>query len=363
MEDFCPVGGGIAIQPNGLRVLRALGLLDALRPRMSLVDRIALERADGRVLAQFHYRDLALPYPYVAILARFELQEHLLAAAVRNGIAVRFGQRCTGVTRADGRAVLHFAAGPDHDCDVVVGADGVHSVVREVLGFPVRLRALGWAALRGTVEVACNSSSVAREIWGPDGRLFGIAPLPGTRTYFYCSAPLGDWPAIRDGRLEDWIEGWHGYGPEVRAILRAVDDWPAINFDEIREVRMRRWHGSPIFLIGDAAHAMAPNWGQGANSAMVDALVLMHLLAQARSGAGGLEDAGRRYEAVRRRFVGLLQTGSRIAGGLPGWASPPGRWVRDALLGVQGRVPRAQRRTMALVAGHNSREEVCLARL
>lgn len=300
-------------------------------------------------------RNLAPPHRHVAILPRFELQQHLLAAAVRNDIPIRWGRRCTGVTRAKGQAVLHFATGPDHNCEVVVGADGVHSAVRTLLAFRTHLRALGWGALRGTVEVACDAS-VIREIWGADGRLFGIAPLSGARTYFYCSAPVDQWSAILEDRLARWIEGWSPYGPEVPSILRAVTDWRAVNYDEIREVRVKRWYRLPAFLIGDAAHAMAPNWGQGANSAMVDALVLMHLLARAPREGGGLEGVGPQYEAVRRRFVGLVQAGSRIAATMPGWTSPPVRWLRDALLRVQDRLPWSKRRTLALVAGHNPRE-------
>jgi len=71
----------------------------------------------------------------------------------------------------------------------------------------LRVRALGRGALRGTVELASNAS-VIREIWGADERLFGIAPLSGARPYFYCSAPVGQWSAILEVRLEDWIESW-----------------------------------------------------------------------------------------------------------------------------------------------------------
>jgi 2-polyprenyl-6-methoxyphenol hydroxylase-like FAD-dependent oxidoreductase len=241
----------------------------------------------------------------------------------------------------------------------VVGADGVNSTVRKLLAFPARLRVLGSAALRGTVEVACGAS-VSREIWGPDGRLFGMAPLPGARTYFYCTAPLGRWSAVLERTLENWIESWHTYGTEVASVVRAVTDWRAVNYDEIREVRVKRWYQPPGFLIGDAAHAMAPNWGQGANSAMVDGLVLNYLLARAHRENGTLEDVGRRYQAVRQRFVGLLQTGSRMAGRMPGWASPPVRWLRDALLGMQDRIPWSKGRTLELVAGYNPREDALL---
>lgn len=358
-HDLGRAGGGIAIQPNGLGILDALGVLDALRSRICPVDGIVLQRADGSVLGRFDYGDLALRHRYLAILLRCDLQEHLLAAALHNGIPVHLGQRCVGVRPEKGGALLHFASGLDYECDVVLGADGVHSAVRTLLAIPARLRALGLGALRGAVDVAC-SASVSREIWGSDGRLFGIAPLPDSRTYFYCSAPVGQWPAILDHGLPEWLEGWHAYGAEVRDILRAVTDWSAINYDEIREARAKRWYRLPAFLVGDAAHAMAPNWGQGANCAMVDGFVLTHLLARAHREGRGLEDVGPRYEAVRRRFVGLLQTGSRIAARMPGWRWPAVKWWRDLLLRGQDRVRWSKRRTLALVAGYNRKEQVFL---
>jgi salicylate hydroxylase len=240
-HDFRRVDGGIALQPNGLCVLDAIGVLERLRPHISPVDRILLQRSDGRLLGSFDYRGLAGRHRHIAVLARFELQEHLLSAALDRGICVRFGRRCTGLTREKGGAILHFAAGPEHECDVIVGADGINSVVRTSLALRSKIRSLGLAALRGTVDVPCNECA-SREIWGHDGRLFGIAPLPNARTYFYCSAPLGDWTAVLDYGLQKWIASWDIYGREVRNILGAVTDWGAVNYDEIRDVRVRPWY-------------------------------------------------------------------------------------------------------------------------
>src|SRR5262249_11702627 len=145
-------------------------------------------RAGGRTIARLDYRGLPVKHAYFGIVLRFELQEYLVAAAARMGIPIGFGSRCTGVTPAASGAVLRLASGDEHECEVVVGADGVHSAVRTAFGFPAVLRPLGWAALRGTVDLAC-ATPVAREIWGFDGRIFGIVPLRDERTYFYCSAP------------------------------------------------------------------------------------------------------------------------------------------------------------------------------
>ena len=142
-----------------------------------------------------------------------------------------------------------------------------------------------------------------REIWLDDGRLFGIAPLAQGRTYFYCSAPYGQWhETARDVRAMD--RRLARRAPRSGEILGAVPDWTRVSYDELREVTVRRWWRGGCFLLGDAAHAMAPNLGQGANSAMVDALVLVRLLYAALDSGGSHDEAGRRYEAVRRPSSG-----------------------------------------------------------
>jgi 2-polyprenyl-6-methoxyphenol hydroxylase-like FAD-dependent oxidoreductase len=99
-------------------------------------------------------------------------------------------------------------------------------------------------------------------------------------------------------------------------VLGAVRDWSRVNYDEPVEVQARWWCRPPVFLVGDAAHAMTPYLGQGANSALVDALVLSRLLAAEFQGRGDLAAVGRRYQVVRRRFTRLLQTSSRRQGDL-----------------------------------------------
>src|SRR5262249_35744357 len=158
--------------------------------------------------------------------------------------------------------------------------------IRTTGGFAGAPRRVGTAALRGVVERE-TAPGLAREVWLDDGRLFGIAPLAARRTYFYCSAPLGGW-AETVGHIAPWIDSWRAAHAEAGEILAAVNDWTRVSYDELHEVWAPRWSGQRCFLLGDAAHAMMPNLGQGANSAMVDALVLVRLLAAAGEGATDL---------------------------------------------------------------------------
>ena len=356
--ELLRVGGGIAIQNNGQRVLHAVGLLSGFAARMAMAHTIAIEGPGGRRYATLDYGALRVPFPRFAVVLRADLQEHLLLGAVSAGVRVEFGRRCTDVARQGKDVALHFADGSVAESSVVLAADGVHSAVRAGCGFGGMPRAIGEAALRGVVKRP-TAGGILREIWLDDGRLFGIAPLSQGRTYFYCSAPRGRWQeSMRD--VGPWIDEWRAALPEAGEILGAVVDWTCVSYDDLREVTVRRWWGGGCFLLGDAAHAMTPNLGQGANSAMVDALVLVRLLHAALGGDGSLDDVGRRYQAVRRPFVRRVQTASRIMSLVASWRSPAARLARRSILAVGELTERVVPAGLRLGAGHNPREETYL---
>jgi 2-polyprenyl-6-methoxyphenol hydroxylase-like FAD-dependent oxidoreductase len=359
-KDFERIGGGIVLHDNGQRVLQALGLLDPFRPHLQPCPVIAAERGDGRVLGAVEFGRFSPPLRHLpAVVLRHQLQEHLLGATRAAGVEVRFGHRVVSVSAAGDAAALRFADGGSQPAGIVLACDGAGSATRASLRLPARRRHLRRAYLRGVADLGWLQPTI-RERWYPDGRIFGTAPLPEARTYFWCTAPAR-WPLPLDGGLDDWIASWADHDPQPPAILAAVRDWRRVNYDEPVEVQARRWSRPPVFLVGDAAHAMTPYLGQGANSALVDALVLSRLLAQELHGRGDLETVGRRYDAVRSRFIRLVQVSSRRQGDLAtlGWA--PARWLRDHLLPMLAATGWLQRRSALLTAGFNPAEQELLS--
>ena len=360
-KDFQRIGGGIVLHDNGQRVLAALGLLDGFRPHLQPCSVLAAELSGGRVLGTANFGQCFPPLRHLpAVLLRHQLQEHLLAAARACGVAVHFGRRAVAVSAAGDAAVLRFADGISQRAGIVLACDGAGSATRASLRLPSRRQRLGRAYLRGVADLGWPQPTI-RELWYPDGRIFGTAPLPDARTYFWCTAPLGRWPQTLDGDLAAWIASWAGCHPTPPAVLGAVGDWSRVNYDEPLEVQARCWSRPPVFLVGDAAHAMTPYLGQGANSALVDALVLSRLLARELHGHGDLAAVGRRYQAIRRRFTRLVQVSSRRQGDLAtlGWA--PARGLRDRLLPVLGSAGWLQRRSALVTAGFNPAEQELLS--
>lgn len=356
VPEFRPAGAGFGIQSNGLRVLEALDLLDSFLPKLRLCQKYILTLS-GETDLHYNFGELPIPHNHFAVALRFELQEHLLLHAEKVGVKVRFGHRCTGAEIHNGKAVIKFDSGNEEEFDIVVACDGIHSAIRTKLNVKTKELEVGQSYLRGVVPIQFEED-VFREIWGNDGRIFGICPLPEGRTFFFCSAPNEKWEEIRNNRLNEWIEGWKGHGEKVMSILKAVEDWNLVNYDNrLKEIQMKPWYYGPVFFAGDSAHAMRPNYGQGANSAMVDGLVLMKLIAEVIGSGGRHEDAGKRYDSIRRPFVSRIQQGARMAGIMSGWTSAPARKFRDLTFRIHKVIKPLSKQNLLLASGFNPKEE------
>ena len=233
--------------------------------------------------------------------------------------------------RADDTEVeVLFGDGRRERAGFVVGADGVRSAVRASMAGTAGVRssllsAASWRFLAPNPGVDCWTA------WTGDGAAFLLIPVDGDEVYGYASAtrggPVADDPA--------WLGGtFAGYPAPVRTVLDSVLRRPgSLYHSPVEEVRLDTWARGRCALIGDAAHATAPVWAQGAALAVEDALVLADLLA-----GGGWDTVAARYQQGRRGRVRHVQEATdRFArtAGLP-------VWLRDLLLPLAG--PRAYRR-------------------
>jgi 2-polyprenyl-6-methoxyphenol hydroxylase-like FAD-dependent oxidoreductase len=353
--DFKQVGGGVMIHSNGQRVLDALGALESFKPQMVRITRGIIEGEREKILTEVDFTEIDVPHNKVAVVWRYQLQEHLLKAARDAGIEVRFDHRLENLRINETGARLEFGNGAGEDAEIVIAADGTNSRTREAAGFDFRKTAVGEGWIRGASRALLSKESF-REIWGDDGRRFGIAPLTENKTYFYARVPLGKWEEIRDRNLDEWIESWEKFGPDAIATLRGVEDWQKINYSELFEMHAANWARPPVFLVGDAAHAMTPNVGQGANSAMVDALVLLTMLDEARRNGENLTGVGRRYTALRRPFVTKIQDTARQTGRLAASTSSFAHLARNLLFAASRNLGFMRRRNLLVSAGYNPAE-------
>ncbi|GID62254.1 monooxygenase [Actinoplanes cyaneus] len=301
VEVFRPVGAGLVLQANGMRCLDVLGLGDAVRahgvPDLPGGTRLP----DGRWLARIPADELSRALGTSAIgVHRAELHRILLDALPAG--TVRTGARVTAVTE-EGEVTYESPAGPVRTrADLVVAADGIHSAIRRSL-WPraASPRPIGVRAWRG-VTPAWDGDLVVAITWGR-GAEFGVVPLVDGRVYWFAAintAALG--ATGQDTAVPERFLRWHDPIPALIAATGTVlcDDLACLDEPLPTYVRGR------VVLLGDAAHAMTPNLGQGANQALEDAVVL--------AGVADRPDGLVTYDALRRPRSQQVARASRLVG-------------------------------------------------
>jgi 2-polyprenyl-6-methoxyphenol hydroxylase-like FAD-dependent oxidoreductase len=335
-------GVGITIATNGLRALDRLNLLQDFLKVAQIVTRATVETTDGRTLLTLDYEEDGAPPSCFAGVARVDLYRLLYEAAVASGAHFSMAKRCVSVSPA---GEVLFEDGETKPFDVVIGADGVNSCVRESLGLLVKHRPVGDAVVQWIAPMEL-SDVVTREIWAPDGSAALLVPIAGGRTHCAFSAPR-HWNEVASSALDEWLVSWRRYPDCVARALSSVRDWNEVRHDDVFEVVSRPWHRGCVVIIGDAAHAMAPWAGQGASTAMVDALTLIDGLTRAAS----VDKALSAYEASRRREVAKFQRFARAGAMVRRWSSPPKRFVRDRTIRALDRSAWARKRQVLLLSG------------
>jgi 2-polyprenyl-6-methoxyphenol hydroxylase-like FAD-dependent oxidoreductase len=218
--------------------------------------------------------------------------------------------------------VLSAVDGTSAEGALLVGADGLCSRVRKQLLADGPPRYAGYTSWRGLVAADLDPSDEAVESWGRGSR-FGIVPVGGGRVYWYATANAE--PGADDQGRAALAERFAGFHPPVPSLIEATLPASIVRTDIHDRPPARRWSHGPVTLLGDAAHPMTPNLGQGGCQAMEDAFVLAAALAEEATVAGALA----RYERERLRRANRIVSLSRRFGAVAQWRSALACAVRD----------------------------------
>jgi 2-polyprenyl-6-methoxyphenol hydroxylase-like FAD-dependent oxidoreductase len=275
-------GFGLAVQSNAMNALRTLdlGLDDAMLAVGGRVKTFSFRRTNGSELRRIDVTpiDDVLGSPSV-VLARKDIHEILLTAA-GSGLRVETGAEAVRFTQNSDSVSLELADGRHLEADVLIGADGINSVLRTQLHGTDDPRPGGfvcWLALAPFWPPNLTEGESVH-FWGR-GLRFGLHDCGQGSIYWWatqsCAAELAaNWPHGKD----DLLRRFAGWSPEISEIISATDESAIIALPALDRPPLTWWGEGRVTLLGDAAHPMLPSLGQGANSAIEDAVVLAHAL-------------------------------------------------------------------------------------
>jgi 2-polyprenyl-6-methoxyphenol hydroxylase-like FAD-dependent oxidoreductase len=322
-----PVGAGFLLQPTGLSVLWELGLLDAALAHGARIGRLFGETVAGRAVMDMRYRELdrrlfGLGMQRGALFG-------LLDDAWRDGRTVHCGRRIVEVD-AD-RGVLRDEQGHEHGAfDLLIIADGAASALRGTVAAPALDRPYPWGAQWCLVaQREWRFGDELRQRYVGARRMAGLLPVgtrPGDSTprlSFFWSLPAADLHCAGADEAA-WRGDVASVWPEAAELLCDTQVPSDLAQARYRDTVQRRWHRGRAVLVGDAAHAMSPQLGQGVNMALADALALRDALRECPNPAAAFAA----YERRRRDHLGIYHFWSR-------WLTPLFQSDRDRLAAMR----------------------------
>ncbi|MGE3345146.1 MAG: FAD-dependent monooxygenase [Vicinamibacterales bacterium] len=322
-----PAGAGLALQPNAMAVMAGLGLAEAVTAAGRRIGIAAILNERGAPLGR--PQDMAalsasFGSPAIALhRARLHrvLQDAVAAGTITLGVeVVDYERRGEGV-------VVRCADGSTFETELLVGADGLRSKVRRQVVRDGEPTYAGYTSWRG-VTSAGRGPRLGRmsESWGR-GERFGMVEIGHDEIYWFAVANAAPGGTDRDVQQELLARfgGWHA---PIADVVRATPVDRIIRTDISDRDPVSVWHDGPVVLLGDAAHPMTPNLGQGACQAIEDAAVL----AEALAGSDTVAAAIRAYEERRVRRANAVVRAARSLGAVAQWSQPVAVLLRTAAL-------------------------------
>jgi salicylate hydroxylase len=305
-------GAGLSIPPNAAVLLKRTGLCEVIEKISTRSQGLALRTSRGEPVSR--------PPGSLAVqsyqIHRVELLDMLLGVVKGT---VRFGHRCIAVNETKIGARLTFANGAVCDADVVIGADGIHSIVQREIGLETRPTSEGIVAYRGLVQA--QKLSWAAELrglnmWMGDGRSFICFPVSQGRLInvvaFVPSSLDMEETWFAPGDVKTLAGEYKGWDAPVRDMIAALDQ--TFRWGIYDRPPLPYWSKGCVTLLGDAAHPMVPHFGQGAGQAIEDGFALAILLEPATRNE--IPSRLEAYQKLRLERTSRVQAASRQAGRL-----------------------------------------------
>ncbi len=295
-ETCRPIGAGIMIQTSGQQVLQRMGLLEGLLPLSARLDGMTADLVSGRRLIRLDFQRLNSKC-YALGVHRGTLFDLLLNCCRESGVeivngfrAIRFDSHQGRICSSDGRSFGEF--------DFLIVADGSRSELRNSLGISASITEYAHGALWATGPCDYQPDRLFQVVDGTH-RLIGLLPIGRGASSYFWGLPNASWPTLATADFNQWREQAIELCPPSASLLKQLSGFGDFTFGTFRSVAMHVAFGERFVFIGDAAHAMSPHLGQGANLALEDAECLVDCLENSTDPA----TAFRAFHRIRRKRI------------------------------------------------------------
>ncbi len=302
---FAKVGAGIWIQPNALKVFEWLGIKTEIQDAGHTIHQATVANRGLQPLSQIKNSEITQgTNNHITSIHRHALHQVMLAALPEGTVHMDAPYNDHSIANN----VVEVKVGHTTiSCDLLLGADGIHSALRQQIFPNSQLRYAGQTCWRGIADFALppNLSTTGHELWGHKIR-FGFAPISTHQVYWFAVAlakenGTDNATTIQQELLNKF--GQHFDNP----VQKIIENTPQIIRNDIHDLKkLKSWSDGPVFLLGDAAHATTPNMGQGGCQGIEDA----YYFAKALRTSNNLQTLGQRFEKVRRKKVDYIVNNS-----------------------------------------------------
>jgi 2-polyprenyl-6-methoxyphenol hydroxylase-like FAD-dependent oxidoreductase len=308
---FERIGAGVQMMPNSMKVLRRLGIDDRLR-QTSFMPRSHLNRLwdTGEIIRELPMPETLFGAPYLC-MHRAEL--HSALVSILPMAIIHLNRKLTGLDQKASRVTMSFADGSRETADLVIGADGVHSLVRDLMvgpDTPIHRGRIAYRAVFPSKRMSGRDIGPSRtKWWGVDRHIvIYYTTIERSEIYFVTSVPEpAEWLTRESwsakGNVEELRAEYAGFHSDVRAVLEACPDchkWAILEREPLP-----KWSDGNVVLLGDSCHPMTPYMAQGAAMAIEDAAILARCLEETRGE--DIPGALQRYEASRKPRTSRVQ--------------------------------------------------------
>jgi 2-polyprenyl-6-methoxyphenol hydroxylase-like FAD-dependent oxidoreductase len=327
--DLRQVGAGLHLWTNAVRVLQGLGVADTLERHASVMRVAEFRTSSGRLLASWPQAEISRENGAPTLQISREELSKVLSEAVGD---VHLDKRATGFEEHDDHVTVRFADGSSEDADVLVGADGLRSAIRAQILGEEPTREAGYTVWRGVFPEASKYIEDGRfcSVWGR-GQRFVFYGLGFDVLYWMSvSSNEGADTSRGDAVKQHLLERHRGWMEPIEAMIRDAD--PGEIHRTVIEDRppVDRWSTARATLLGDAAHPMTFNVGQGACQAIEDAVVLARKLKEEADVPSALQA----YEAERKPRTAKYQNLAARLGAMGQWRNPASVLMRNTIMQV-----------------------------